>query len=793
MYSDRPVTAEAFGTTLTSPTLYVSYHSLYATDACGNKVGPSIFDKIIAIPPESTLSSIWAKPAGVSAFVDPRAARVVTSTASLNITDLHEPVPMSIYSSQPWCASWAQLHYPAFAANQTQCPHNDSYKPIIKIPVNLLQELDPEWADCDEAFGGVYDPPLALQPATAIVVPTLDPGPGMTTSKSVAQPTQASTPPPPTVRPTSSPPKTSTPPKSSSPVAGGNEGPNDPAPTKAQPDSNHTPQESDSGQEQDPQNPSQPTKAEPDPNPAPQESNGGQGQDSQHSTNNVPQALPSAVDRPSSNDGLAAVISAIHSGNSGQSTRPSEQQPNNNAPQDLPSSVDHTSSNNGLAAVISAFQSAGSSQSARPNTPDDPVLPGSQTSPDGKSSPDDSVPPGDQISSADPDSSTEHHSSGDQASSPNQGAPAGSGSSTDSNSPSNQDDTTGSASHPNSIPNEAQPGLDTTPLPSSQDSERPNALSILASALHGGFSDQEHPNSQMQANSGIHTIDPSQSEFTIGPQTLTRISAPSGSLVLANSQTTVALAAGDRPVEIDGYKIYVDPSSNYIVASGTPQGEVVIGSQTFTRISAPSGSLILANSQTTVALAAGDRSLGIDGYTIYAGSSSDYVVASDSFRTTIPLAAPSQDSSPGAFTTGTDGHPTAVEDSFVYTNAHTTITTDRTPNDPVISSLGLVAVKSTMQPGENGDGSLVTAGSDGSKTSSVSRASSRSTDISTAENDDEATASGETLPTTGVQDPTGGLADSASGDASSSDGSTIRGTMLQTSALALMVFGWAIY
>lgn len=53
---ERKLVAATLGTTLTSPTLYVSYHSLYATDACGNKVGSSLFDKIIAIPPESTIS-----------------------------------------------------------------------------------------------------------------------------------------------------------------------------------------------------------------------------------------------------------------------------------------------------------------------------------------------------------------------------------------------------------------------------------------------------------------------------------------------------------------------------------------------------------------------------------------------------------------------------------------------------------------------------------------------------------------------------------------------------------------
>jgi hypothetical protein len=175
--SEKPFVVETLGTTLTSPTLYVSYHSLYATNGCGHQVGTPMYDQIIAIPTASTLSSVWAYPLG-GAVIFYNGPGVITSTASLNITDLHEPVPMSIYSSQPFCASYAQANAEHFEVNSWDCPRDSPYKPVIKLPHDLLQGLDPAWAECAEAYGGVYDPPIALRPADAIAVPTRPAGNG---------------------------------------------------------------------------------------------------------------------------------------------------------------------------------------------------------------------------------------------------------------------------------------------------------------------------------------------------------------------------------------------------------------------------------------------------------------------------------------------------------------------------------------------------------------------------------------------------------------------------------------
>lgn len=53
------VTVETLGTTFTSPTLYISYKSLYAENACGT-IGSEIGETILAIPPDKPLSSVYA-------------------------------------------------------------------------------------------------------------------------------------------------------------------------------------------------------------------------------------------------------------------------------------------------------------------------------------------------------------------------------------------------------------------------------------------------------------------------------------------------------------------------------------------------------------------------------------------------------------------------------------------------------------------------------------------------------------------------------------------------------------
>jgi hypothetical protein len=91
-----------------------------------------------------------------------------TATAPFNVTDLNEPVPFSIYSSQPWCATYQYEH----GCNK-DCPTTDAYKPLIVVPEVVLQNMNPAWASCYGDIRGVYDPPIALTQVASVKVPQM--------------------------------------------------------------------------------------------------------------------------------------------------------------------------------------------------------------------------------------------------------------------------------------------------------------------------------------------------------------------------------------------------------------------------------------------------------------------------------------------------------------------------------------------------------------------------------------------------------------------------------------------
>lgn len=106
------------------------------------------------------------------------------------------PVPDYIYNSQPRCASlqrdyqkseFRDVDFKNAFINFT-CPRIAPYEPILSIPVEALR-IDPDWADCRAGFNGVFDPPIALTPAAAMVKPTMIfEGEGSPSSTSTAVP-----------------------------------------------------------------------------------------------------------------------------------------------------------------------------------------------------------------------------------------------------------------------------------------------------------------------------------------------------------------------------------------------------------------------------------------------------------------------------------------------------------------------------------------------------------------------------------------------------------------------------
>lgn len=142
-------TVVTLGTTLTSPTVYVSFDSLYARDSC-SAFGKTYYDEIVAITDTATLSSIygWGYINGIG------------SPASFNFTDLYvSPVPDKIYESQPRCASSLFMtRAKGPRPSGWTCPRIFPYEPILAIPAEV-RHIDPGWEYCNGSINGVYDPP----------------------------------------------------------------------------------------------------------------------------------------------------------------------------------------------------------------------------------------------------------------------------------------------------------------------------------------------------------------------------------------------------------------------------------------------------------------------------------------------------------------------------------------------------------------------------------------------------------------------------------------------------------
>jgi hypothetical protein len=178
-----------FGTILTSPTLYISYRSVFASDGC-SAIGPTLYNTIVPIPLASPLSSVFG---GTIPCDDAHGAngftQVWTATAPFNVTDLNSPVPFSIYSSAPWCATYQYEH----GCNR-DCPTTDAYKPIIVVPEGVLQKMNPAWASCYGDIRGVYDPPIALTQVASVDVPQMTGLASVSSEAAAAGATPASSP-----------------------------------------------------------------------------------------------------------------------------------------------------------------------------------------------------------------------------------------------------------------------------------------------------------------------------------------------------------------------------------------------------------------------------------------------------------------------------------------------------------------------------------------------------------------------------------------------------------------------
>lgn len=149
----------------TSPTYYLSFANVNASDACGT-VGGTVTSTIVPIAADQ-LSSIWAAPAECFQEGADMVTWAITNTATFNITDiLTTPVPLSIRTSQIWCAS------AMFCAGPSVCAADIPYRPQLVVPDSVLQRLSPAWASCSADLRGLFDPPIALTETNVVASPT---------------------------------------------------------------------------------------------------------------------------------------------------------------------------------------------------------------------------------------------------------------------------------------------------------------------------------------------------------------------------------------------------------------------------------------------------------------------------------------------------------------------------------------------------------------------------------------------------------------------------------------------
>ena len=141
-----PSVITTLGTTLTSPTVYISFQTVFAENLC-TVVGSNHTGSIIGLAPQD-VSTIYGN--------------LLAKSFSYRQIDYNNlatsQVPISVYEEQPICGGHCSTILP-------------EYHPTLSMPPQI-RSLDAAWGDCDLALYGVYDPPLALTPVANIVVPT---------------------------------------------------------------------------------------------------------------------------------------------------------------------------------------------------------------------------------------------------------------------------------------------------------------------------------------------------------------------------------------------------------------------------------------------------------------------------------------------------------------------------------------------------------------------------------------------------------------------------------------------
>ncbi|KAF2205702.1 hypothetical protein GQ43DRAFT_270540 [Delitschia confertaspora ATCC 74209] len=247
------------GFTFTSPSVYIGFTSLGATDLCG-AVGTVLYNTTVGFDPgelssyeTTTTETCYFSPSTVGGTVTQQPSGYLMSTNNR---------PLNYASVAQNCSTINGYYYfPDDPFNHLAA--GDPCHPIIAIP-DRIKRLQPDWESCiADAYGGFYDPPKTLQQVFALM-PTADPG----LTSIAALPQQTPSPPPlQTAQPTLEPEKPSTPSLPPQPQPTPQDPPSSQDPRPADPTSQDSVSQSPASQNPVPQpaNPEGPVSQDPSP------------------------------------------------------------------------------------------------------------------------------------------------------------------------------------------------------------------------------------------------------------------------------------------------------------------------------------------------------------------------------------------------------------------------------------------------------------------------------------------------------------------------------------------------
>ncbi|KAK5107369.1 hypothetical protein LTR62_001349 [Meristemomyces frigidus] len=169
---------------------YISFQTAYASNTCG-AIGSSYAGGIVGLPSSQVYS--------VSGYH----FELYDYAYQVNFADFNDPIPASAYLAMYQCSEGGNngiLGPPNKVNNMTMdtCNRGDYliydplYAPQLAVPPQF-RDLDPAWSNCLLSLDALWDPPKALQPASAVAAVTT-PIPAATTTTTASPVQTAQTP-----------------------------------------------------------------------------------------------------------------------------------------------------------------------------------------------------------------------------------------------------------------------------------------------------------------------------------------------------------------------------------------------------------------------------------------------------------------------------------------------------------------------------------------------------------------------------------------------------------------------